>query len=104
MHDIGKKGFIFGLIGTNPNILLLDPTYFTLKATQTSFMRTEQGQMQGIVNNTNLPLNFWGDRFRSIFPSPAFENFGMQYFIWTNSTDYSVGGQNYYKFKFLNQI
>ena len=58
MHDIGKKGFIFGLTSSNSSKLLLDPTYFTLTATQTSLVRTEQGQTQGTVFKTNLPLTF----------------------------------------------
>ena len=100
MHEIGKSQFYFGFKEFGgPS--LLDETYFSTKVYQYKEYSDQQGQLATRNNVTKLTLTYWGDRFRPVLPSPAFENIQSAKFYWTSSTDYTVGGNLLIKF---NQI
>ena len=77
---------------------LLDETYFSTKVYQYKEYSDQQGQLTTSVNATELPLAYWEDRFRFLYPNKAFENIRSSEFYWTSSTDYTVGGNLYTKF------
>ena len=101
MHEIGKNKFYFAFKEFGgPS--LLDGTYFSTKVYQYKEYSDQQGQLATRNNVTELPLTYWGDRFKLLLPSHVFENIHSSEFYWTSSTDYTVGGiytRNLIKFK-----
>ena len=100
MHEIGKNKFYFGFKEYDgPS--LLDETYFSTKVYQHKQYSDQQGKLATSINDTELPLTYWEDRFKFLLPSQTLENIQSAKFYWTSSTDYTVGGNLLIKF---NQI
>ena len=89
-----NKNFVFGFKEYG-GVSLIDPTYFSTKAYQVREYSDVQGQYTIRTNITEIPLTYWGDRFRFVLPSPAYENTQIGKFYWLNSTDYTIGGNSF---------